>query len=245
MNSREFFWLHIKKGGGQSFRKTFTPPYVQTDRRNPKPFCALPREEWNDALNNFRLPLGEYDYRRTLFAKKFLYSEAEFSGLYKFVIVRNPYDRAVSCWNYLARPKHRGRWFRSFERKAFEAFLDRLPEQWQTKRNRHLATHSAPMWPDITGEQGELLMDEIFKLEEMDRNLPYLCAQLGIPERSYAHVRGGGPRAKDYTYYYSEGAKRRVEALFGEDIENLKYLYSLPRVQVGYGGGRSLARSES
>ncbi|MFB6258243.1 MAG: hypothetical protein ABEH38_06090, partial [Flavobacteriales bacterium] len=69
-----FFWLHIKKSGGESFRETFTPPYVQTKRkRNFKPFIALPKAEWNDALNNYRLPLGEYDYKRMLFAKRFLY----------------------------------------------------------------------------------------------------------------------------------------------------------------------------
>jgi hypothetical protein len=225
MPTQQFFWLHIKKGGGQSFRKTFSPPYVLTDRRNPKPFCALPREEWNDALNNFRLPLGEYDYKRTLFAKKFLYPEQEFAALYKFVIVRNPYDRAVSCWNYLARPKHRNTWFRRWEQKKFLEFLEGLPELWETKRNRWWATHSAPIWGDITDENGNLLMDEIYKLEELSVNLPRLCETIGVDKRSFAHVRGGGERKRDYRYYFSDASKRLVERLYGEDIENLKYQF--------------------
>ena len=37
------------------------------------------------------------------FAKKFLYSEEEFQAMYKFTVVRDPYERIFSAWKYLFR----------------------------------------------------------------------------------------------------------------------------------------------
>ena len=66
------FYLHIKKAGGTSFRQTFSPPYVQTDRsKKYKTFNSLPKEEWNDALNNYRISLGEYDYKERCLQKPY------------------------------------------------------------------------------------------------------------------------------------------------------------------------------
>ena len=51
-----FFYLHIKKAAGQSMRNFLEDVYIQTDRFDPKPFIALPKNQWNDNLNNFRIP---------------------------------------------------------------------------------------------------------------------------------------------------------------------------------------------
>lgn len=76
---KPFLWLHIKKCGGTSMREALIPYYKETNRKEALPFIALPKDEWNDALNNYRIPLGKYDFKRMLFAKRFLYSEEEFS----------------------------------------------------------------------------------------------------------------------------------------------------------------------
>jgi hypothetical protein len=221
-----FFWLHIKKAGGESFRKSFTPPYVQTDRQKDyKPFIALPREEWNDALNNYRIPLGEFDYRRMLFAKRFLYSEREFAGMFKFVIVRNPFDRAVSCWKYLGRMpitlcdirKQRMRY-------SFERFLRELPNLWKTKWDRHFATHTAPMWPDISDESGRSLVDHVVKLENILDEIPFLNRRLNLQIAGYAHVNQSS-RASDYRRHHTARTRELVESLYGEDIGKLGYTF--------------------
>jgi hypothetical protein len=219
-----FFWLHLKKCGGESFRKTFTPPYVQTVRTvNPSPFIAVPREEWNDVLNNYRIPLGEYDYRRMLFAKKFLYTEEEFSAFFKFTIVRNPYDRIVSAWRYLMAPrvfKPREIWMKY----SFQRFLEELPKIWVEKRNRHIATHTAPIWGDITDEKGNLLVNFIAHLENIESDLAQVSDRLGGMDTGFAHInRSGSSSSHSYRKAYNRRTRQLVESLYYDDIQHLGY----------------------
>ena len=69
-----FFWLHVKKSGGTSIRTILQPHYTLVDRaKKPVNFIQSKPSEYNDILNNYRVVLGEYQFKRTLFAKKFLF----------------------------------------------------------------------------------------------------------------------------------------------------------------------------
>lgn len=223
----EFFWLHIKKCGGQSFRDSFSPHYIQTNRSmNPKPFIALPRDQWNDTLNNYRIPLGEYDYKRMLFAKKFLYSEEEFEKLYKFTIVRNPYDRAVSLWKYLIKTEG----FKEFDfktriksRYSFSFFLDIIPIIWETKKSRSFATHTAPIWQDITDNEGNVLLDDIYELEKINDQLSKLSEKINQDISKFTHINKSSHF--HYRKHYNKNTKKKVESLYYDDINNLNYTF--------------------
>lgn len=208
-----FFWLHIKKASGQSMRAGLSDVYVQTDRAHTKPFIALPKEQWNDAINNYRVPLGEYDFHRMQFVQKFLYTQEEFERLFKFVIVRNPYARAVSCWKSL-NPKI-----------SFNRFVEQIPKQWKlinTPRYRHIATHTTPVIPDITDDNGNLLVNFIGKLETISKDFRHICQRLDIKERPYPFVNRGST-TKKYMDYYNRQTREVVTKLYKEDIERLGY----------------------
>ncbi|MDG5490134.1 sulfotransferase family protein [Psychroserpens sp. SPM9] len=225
----DFFWLHIKKAGGESFRKTFTPPYVQTDKvDNCRPFIALPKEEWNDALNNYRIPLGDYDYKRMLFAKKFLFTPEEFDNMFKFVIVRNPYDRAVSCWKYFYGYQNISKLITNprnyYKKLSFQYFLEQLPREWEHKHHRALATHTASMWSDITDRNGKLLVDKILKLENMSDNIDFLNKKLNINIKEFSHI-NKSRSDNSYQKYYNKKTRKIVERYYRDDIENLGYKF--------------------
>jgi hypothetical protein len=224
--TKPFFWLHIKKCGGESFRATFTPPYIQSDRiKNPKPFIAEPKEKWNDVLNNYRIPLGEYDYKRMLFAKKFLYTEEEFQELFKFVIVRNPYDRAISCWKYVLQGKSSYTHPKLLRMKySFRYFLESLPEIWEEKKYRHMATHTAPIWGDIADENNNSLVNLIIKLENISEDITILNNAIGTSITKYKKTNDNKNREKiTYKKQYSSKTRLLVEDLYRNDIELLNY----------------------
>ena len=224
--SRPFFWLHIKKAGGQSVRKLLGDLYVETNRKVPTPFVALPKEEWNDALNNFRLPLGHFDFRRALFARDYLYGPDEFSSMFKFAVVRNPYDRIVSCYLYLTGGSRKWQGYRLVgQKRAFMKFLKTLPEKWaepHKRRNRHVATHTAPVFPDISDDTGQILLDELFHLESIEAEMPVLAQRLGLDKHPMPHE-NRGKKHRTYRDYYNRESRREVERLFSDDIERLEY----------------------
>lgn len=219
--ARPYIWLHIKKAAGQSMRTALGDSYVQTLRRVPTPFAALPKEQWNDNLNNFRVPLGDFDYRRMLFAKKCLYED--FDARFKFAIVRNPFDRAVSCWRYLTKSVWRTSPRYWWARRSFSYFLAMLPEVWESRSDRHIATHTAPMWPDICGENGELLLDFIGRLESINDDFRVVCEKLDIPFTPFPHVNKRQQRAAEYRQAYDRRTRASVERLFADDIQRLGY----------------------
>jgi hypothetical protein len=217
-SSPGFFWLHIKKCGGQSFRATFSPPYTEIDRTAPpKSFAELRREEWNDAVNNYRYDLGEYDYKRMLFVRDRLYRGRAFDSMYKFAIVRNPYDRMLSAWRFL----YRKRYFQPL-RYSFSRFLHSLPEIWATKSDRHVATHTAPIWSDITDEKGVPLLDDVFRLEQIEDAVPILNQRLGTEIRTFGQENRYGS-GESYRKDYTSETRSLVEKLFAGDLEHFGY----------------------
>lgn len=221
---REFIWLHLTKCGGNSMKSALRPHYIQSERLDPLPFIALPKEQWNDALNNFRIHLGPYDFKRMLFAKKYLYDPAEFEERFKFVVVRNPYDRIVSSWKYLM-VGARARTPRGFLMKlSFERFLAEIPRLWETKGLRDLATHTAPVWGDISDEEGRSLVDFIGKLENIEEDFSVICDELGLDGKSFPH-RNVNRDEPAYRKQYSTRTRRMVEDLYGDDIQNLGYSF--------------------
>ena len=219
-----FIWLHIKKSAGQSIRRALGDAYVQTDRSVATPFIALDRSEWNDNLNNYRIPLGPYDYRRMLFAKRFLFPE-QFDAMFKFCVVRNPYSRAVSSFLYEIRGDRSEKLrARLFPRRAFASYLSGLPEVWRKTKPRHRALHSAPVIPDICDDDGRLLVDFVGRLENLDADLATICDRIGIPFRGAQRVHT--TRAKRPTsIFYDTRNRKLVERLYGEDIERLGYSF--------------------
>ncbi|WP_075590606.1 sulfotransferase family 2 domain-containing protein [Labilibacter marinus] len=110
-----FFWLHIKKSAGTTTRKLLQPYYKEIDRgKKPKNFIQSSPTEYNDILNNDRTLLGEYQFKRVLFAKKYLYPD-NWNSVFSFAFAREPVDRCVSMFYYLHYTK------RSFPRKIYTA----------------------------------------------------------------------------------------------------------------------------
>lgn len=232
MERKKIFWLHIKKAGGTSMRDAFKEFYHLQENRytTPKPFIAIPKEQWNDTLNNYRISLGEYDYKRMLFAKKYLYSEEEFNDLYKIVIVRNPYDRIVSAWKYLFRET---KGFYDLEyvkmKHSFSYFLKKLPTFFgarykQIYHQGYIGLHCAPVWQDITDNNGKVLVDKIIKLENLKEEMDIINSNFGV-NIDFSIQKNKSNRKGHYQKYFNKKTRKMVEDIFRDDINNLGYKF--------------------
>lgn len=205
MNYRRLFWLHIKKSAGSTTRELLQPHYLKVDRtKKPKCFIQATPEEYNDILNNYRVVLGDYQFRRCLFAKTYLYPDA-WDDHFSFAFSRNPIDRCISMFFYLFwRPEHRT--LRSRVRNslreskkagelrfytmsyAFDVFLDNARKARSSRSiyrpvDEHFTTHTAPMWEDITDLDGNILLKKIFRLENLGKGINQAFEECGLEKR--------------------------------------------------------------
>lgn len=202
MTHSNFFWLHIKKSAGISTRRLLHPYYVEVDRvKTPKNFIQANPDEYNDILNNYRMILGEYQFRRCLFAKEYLYQE-QWDNMFSFAFSREPIDRCISMfyylyWKDLGVPRNLIRAFNRYldTRKilyntsyAFDAFLDyaheaRTSDSIYYPLGNHFTTHTAPMWEDITDLDGNILLKAVFRLENLSAGINRAFEECGIEKR--------------------------------------------------------------
>lgn len=234
------FWLHVKKSGGTSTRAMFGPAYLEVERTGfPCGFLGRPRAEWNDILNNFRVPLGVHQFRRSLFARDYLYPE--WDDLVRLAFVREPVSRCVSMFHYMYRNGSGwGGWARSVwrgwraervialgESSAFDAFLDLLDQRFAEPmttvarpRDLHFTTHTARMWDDVTDGDGTILINRIWRLEDARHGILAALDEAGLDA---SHLERNGEarlNARDAgrSYSPSPSQRRRIEALYARDF---------------------------
>ena len=234
-----FFWLHIKKSGGITTRKLLQPHYVEVDRVNkPMTFIQAKPAQYNDVLNNYRVVLGDLQFKRALFAKTYLYKE-QWDQMYSFAFSREPVDRCISMFFYLFF-KNKGSFLKQLElslqiRKdhkrlgisrsfAFDVFLDLIEESQSSESiyrpvDLHFSTHTARMYPDVTDEEGKVLLTEIFRLEDLSKGINKVYTQVGIADRvEQGELRiNKGMNRKDYQP--STTQLKKIQRLYKRDFD--------------------------
>lgn len=231
-----FFWLHIKKSAGGSLRRLLAPHYIDVDRlAKPMNFIQAHPSQYNAILNNFRIPLGEYQFRRSDFAKTFLFPNT-WADLNSFAFVRNPIDRAISAFHYLREQRGGERSFLQDmpnnvefdETKGldyqFDMFINLVARSQKSQSiygpvNLHFSTHTTPMWPDVTDENGNILLRHIFRLEYMLEGVNTIFEQSGIPKYTNQDIRrvNVGSYSDDFTI--NELQKRKLTNIYGNDFD--------------------------
>lgn len=238
MTTRPLFWLHIKKSAGVTTRNLLNPYYTEVDRnKKPKCFIQAHPNEYNDILNNYRVVLGDYQFRRCLFAKKFLYNE-RWEQLYSFAFSREPIDRCISMFWYLCqRDQGLNAYLRADSRsmlnsqqqplgisRAFDIFLEHVQQARNSNSiyqpfGLHFTTHTATMWDDVTDDSGAMMLTTIFRLNDLRSSLNQVFKECAIEkELEPIEVRLNQNKARqDYTP--SPDQMRKIEAIYQHDFE--------------------------
>ena len=221
----KIFWLHIKKSAGTATRKALGSIYTEDNRRDcPQCFIMADKKYYNDILNNFSTPLGIYQFKRMLFAKKFLYSPYEFKSLYKFCFAREPINRVKSMFFYLFADHiqniHKEN-LNSQLPNLFNVFLDcvhetRLSESNTKPYGLHFQTHTAEMYSDIADENGEILMDKIWKLDNLTDAFKEISQITGITSLTGVETLNTSKRLE---LSLDDNHLEKIYKLYGRDFE--------------------------
>lgn len=146
--------------------------------------------------------------------KKFGY---RWVGMYKFTIVRNPWDKVVSHYHY--RVKTNQSKLREspldFNDWVVKAYALHDPRYYDNKRM------FMPQMEWISDEQGNILVDFIARYENIDKDFNTICKNLRV-NLDLPHL--NSTKHEHYRTYYTEETKKIVHEEFKKDI--LKFNYS-------------------
>jgi hypothetical protein len=210
--SKKFLFVHMPKTGGNSVQnilKEYANDEITTDKAR------------QDGVERFDI-LSEIG--TTKHAKLFDYKgrmEANvYNSLFKFSIVRNPWDRAISSYffKYFAAELAKGRKAEEVEEPVFIAedfiyWLQRVP------RLEDMLLH------DESNSKIDFIndtdLDFFMKTETLQKDLDFLCEKLGIKSQTLA-VRNKSVRG-EYTKYYDENLKSIIANRYKNEIEFFEY----------------------
>ena len=157
--------------------------------------------------------------------KKFIEKGWDWDEYFKFVFVRNPWDRIVSQFEYkrkyiethIVDQLKKGDRKYNFTQKLlnFRGFLDHLV---MTNENKDLYLKQVD-W--IFDKNKKNLVDFVGRFENLQEDFNIVCDKIGIPHRQLPHQ--NKTHHKHYTEYYDDETRSIVAEKYAKDIEYFGY----------------------
>ena len=147
-----------------------------------------------------------------------------FENLYKFTVVRNPWDMQVSSFYHLH--KEHPRVVKGLD--DFKAFVRYKMDQ-ERPICPPLDISATPQMDYLCDLRGKSLVDDLVRFETLNKDFDRVCRKIGLNRpRKLPHKRKGA-REKDYRTYYDDATAALVAERYAADIEAFGYRFD----QVG------------
>ncbi|MCG7985211.1 MAG: sulfotransferase family protein [Candidatus Thiodiazotropha lotti] len=209
-----FLFVHIAKTGGTSVRSALQPLRWRDPWYYPMFLCSR-----FSHLSGHRIGTKFPRHSRIVAAKELL-PEDFFNNLFKFAIVRNPWDLQVSSYHHIRR--ERPHLISHIE--DFDHFI-----RWKLDPERpyqyHVDTSIQSQLDYLIDLQGKILVDFIGHYENLAEDFKTITTQLKIDSISLPHKRRAKDRSKDYREYYTDDLAELVGTHFKRDIEAFGYRF--------------------
>lgn len=134
-------------------------------------------------------------------------TKQQFDEYFKFAFVRNPWDRALSLYEYILKtPKHYYH-EQCLQFVNFSAYLRERPP--------------LPQQYDFLSKHGKNQLNFIGRFENLQQDFNTVCDKIGIPKQKLRHQNKS--KHKHYTEYYDDEAREIVAEKYAKDIEYFGY----------------------
>ena len=195
-------FVHIPKCGGTSIEDAIWPgPRSEQDLWRGR---YLNEDGLNQSLHHL--------YARQI---RDVVGASVFSSYFKFAIVRNPWDRAVSQYVYvkLGWPRMSPR--QVWRLATFSNFLKTVKSVEDTKwASQHLYLYD---------DKGTLLVDHVGRFENLEDEFQTIATRIGLYGIELPHMKKS--RRRLYQEYYTSKTRDMVAEIYQKDIELFGYSF--------------------
>lgn len=209
----QFLFVHIAKTGGTSVRAALSKLLWTDPYHLPRFICSRLSH-----LTGHRIGTKFPRHAKIIAAKEML-PEEFFRDLFKFAIVRNPWDLQVSSYHHLRR--ERPHLLRDVD--SFSAFI-RFKLDPQRPYQYHLDTSIESQRDYLIDLHGNIIADYIGRYERLEEEYQEICQRIGIKGPDLPHKRRANDR-NDYRSYYDDETAEMVANYFKPDIEAFDYCF--------------------
>jgi hypothetical protein len=192
-------FIHIPKTGGTSITRAFAPFLTDDPRRYPTEETKWIRG-WQSTFHS------DWVHETFRVSKKHGLTK---KGFKSFCVVRNPWDRAVSCYQTLGPLRKKKPWSQLI---SFEEFL---------KKIRSGSGGVASARPQVNWASG---VDRILRFERLKEDFRALCLQFCGEELELMHFlkRENKPKLSEF---YTDETRQMVSEIFAQDIRKFGYTF--------------------
>jgi len=138
------------------------------------------------------------------------------SNLFTFSIVRNPFDRAFSLYNFLEKRNKIPGW-------SFKYFISILGETGDVKLVLKSNIHRYSAADFLSDKQGNIIVSFVGKFENREQDLKKIASKIGVESLGEALLQKASPKKYHYSEFYDQEMKDIIYKRFRKDIELFEY----------------------
>jgi len=143
----------------------------------------------------------------------------EFASYFKFAVVRDPVDRFVSAYSYLKQMKVHAALNNQIvhDSESMDHFAQKVKESPGILGN---IVHLLPQHQFVCDQKGEILVDTVFRFENLEDAWPEICNRVGIPPAPLAKLNPSRRAAKQEA---TDEVLSLVRSAYARDFEIFAY----------------------
>jgi len=215
---KNFLFIHVPKTGGNSIQN------LLNDYSEDNIVC---NSDCHDGVGRFDVRNKKHPFLQkhsNLLEYKKALPKDVYKKLFKFSVIRNPWDRMIS--NYFSPRRGLEEW----DGELFKKILCKTPPlRFYVTTPKKFSFMPSCIWKKATQLQlypaarKDLFseMDFLLRFEQFEEDFKKLCKLIGIPY-SPLPVRNKSNR-KHYSYYYDDEFREMVRKRFSEEISLMNY----------------------